>query len=486
MTIIKQEINTSIFRKNDIRGRVPEDLNFESVERIGKSFAKYVIDNTDKNPGDIWVSIGYDARLHSPMLSEGLISGITKSGVNVVDLEMCPTPLVYFSSFFLTDKCPMPDASIMITGSHNPPNYNGLKMCLGKDCLKSDNILQLKDFFVEQKLQDANQKGNVFKFDLVTPYIEYISNEFKNIIASKTALKVVVDSGNGCAGVLVPEILRNIGCEVIELYSEPDGNFPNHHPDPTVIKNLQELICKVAENKADLGVAYDGDVDRIGVVDNKGNVIPGDMLMLIFAMDIINSKKFENPVFISEVKCSQVLYDTLNSSGSNAIMWKTGHSFIKDKMKKENALLAGEMSGHIFFADRYYGYDDAIYATCRLVEFIAKNKATNANFSISGYLDNYPKMVATPEIRKPCPDERKFQVMEALKEKIFTIKPDNKDIKDVITIDGLRVVFNDGFGLVRASNTEPILVLRFEASTEENMFKNQKFIQTLIEDVMTA
>lgn len=485
MVSITQNINETIFRKNDIRGRVPEDLNFDSVSRIGQAFAEYIAEQTpEKNPSEMWISIGYDARLHSPELSKALITGITSYGMNVVDLGRCPTPLVYYSAFYTSDRMPQPDGTIMITGSHNPPNYNGLKMGCGKNCLKSDDIMEIKNICLESSIKESNSQGNVVQFDIITPYIEYLSKEFAGIIDKKQPVKVVVDSGNGCGGEVAPQILKNMGCEVIELYSDPDGTFPNHHPDPTIPKNLEELIDRVASENADLGIAYDGDVDRIGVVDNQGNIIPGDMLMIMFGMDIIEEQKYENPTFISEVKCSQVMYDELNKAGGNAIMWKTGHSFIKDKMKQEKALLAGEMSGHIFFADRFFGFDDAIYASCRLVELIAKNKQNDSDYSISGYLAQYPQMHATPEIRKPCADDIKFHVIEKLKAKLSAIRPSRTDIKDVITIDGIRIVFNDGFGLVRASNTEPILVLRFEAASEENMLKNQAFIESLILEVM--
>ena len=482
MTTLNHKINENIFRKNDIRGKVPEDLNFKTVKIIGNCFAQYILDKVQKKPYEVYISIGYDARLHSIELANGLIEGITETGINVINLGRCPTPLVYFSSFYSTNEYPLPDASVMITGSHNPPDYNGLKMCLGTDCLKSNNIVDLKDLFIANNKIICQQKGKIINFDLKSKYIDKLSKEFTKSI--KRSIKIVVDSGNGCGGEIAPPILKNMDCEVIELYSEADGNFPNHHPDPTVIDNLKDLINTVITQKADLGVAYDGDVDRIGVIDNKGNIIPGDMLMLMFAMDIIESEKYNNPTFISEVKCSQVLYDTLNSKKANAIMWKTGHSFIKDKMKETKALLAGEMSGHIFFADRYYGFDDAIYATARLVEFISKNKEINPTFSISEYLSRFPKMYATPEIRKKCPDNIKFEVINKLKDLLTEIQLTNKDIKDIITIDGIRVVFNDGFGLVRASNTEPILVLRFEASTTENMLKNQKFIENLLEKVL--
>lgn len=477
------ELFESIFRKNDIRGRVPEELNFDVVEKIGKAFASYIQTYSNKKIEEIWISIGYDARLHSPQLCKGLIQGITSLGANVVDLGMCPTPVVYYSSFYKVNDYNIPDGSIMITGSHNPPNYNGLKMCKGIDCLQSIDIQEIKNIILANHLVNARVKGDVVSFNILTPYMNELTASFKDAL-NNTSIKVVIDSGNGCAGEVVPQILRNIGCEVIELYSLPDGTFPNHHPDPTVINNLKDLIDMVKLEKADVGIAFDGDVDRIGVIDDQGNVIPGDLLMLIFGLEIIASGKYDKPTFISEVKSSQVLYDVLNAKGANTIMWKTGHSFIKDKMKKEKALLAGEMSGHIFFADRYYGFDDAIYAACRLIEIIARKKKLDPGFSTSKYLDQYPKMYSTPEIRKRCNDQTKFDIVERLKLKLLKLKETDSNIRDVITIDGVRIVFSNGFGLVRASNTEPILVLRFEDSSQEKMLQHQNFVEGLLAEEM--
>lgn len=473
-------VNSDIFRKNDIRGKVPEDLNSDSIKIIGQAFGKFVLENTNKIPSEILISIGYDVRLHSQEISEALISGITSLGINVINLNRCPTPVVYFSSYFKHKDFINPDASIMITGSHNPPKYNGLKMCLGKDCLKSDDINKIKDLCNFTELNNDFLNGSIINYNLNQKYITYLNDLFKHFKNNNIPIKIVVDSGNGCAGEIVPPLLRELGCEVIELFSEPDGNFPNHHPDPTVISNLKCLINKVVETKADFGVAYDGDADRLGIIDNNGNVIPGDMLMLLFSMDILNEKKYHNPTFISEVKCSQILYDTLAKHNANIIMWKTGHSFIKEKMKLEDALLAGEMSGHLFFADRYYGYDDAIYATCRLIEIVIKNKNIDLGYNLNSYFQQFPKTYNTPEIRLKCDDKNKFQIVENFKNKLFKEKEMNNDIIDIITIDGVRVVFNDGFGLVRASNTEPILVLRFEALTENKLFFYKDYIEKLL------
>lgn len=455
------------------------DLNKYTVEIIGNAFGQFVLENSIKKPEELWISIGYDARLHSQSISQALINGINALGINVINLGCCPTPVVYFSSFFKQSDFITPDASIMITGSHNPPEYNGLKMCLGTRCLNSNDILKIKESCNINNLNKSLLQGKIVKYNLNEKYINYLSKLFTGLTKSSLPIKIVVDSGNGCAGKIVPFILRNIGCDVIELFSEPDGNFPNHHPDPTVIDNLNVLIEKVIESKADFGVGYDGDADRLGVVDNNGNIIPGDMLMLLFSLDILNEEKYSNPTFISEVKCSQILYDTLQKYNANIIMWKTGHSFIKEKMKQENALLAGEMSGHLFFADRYFGYDDAIYATCRLIEFVTKNKKDNPEFTLNSYYNQFPKTFNTPEIRIKCEESKKIQIIENLKDKLFEEKETNPDILDIITIDGVRIVFKDGFALVRASNTEPILVLRFEATTKEKLNTYKNFISEL-------
>lgn len=476
-------INSNIFRKNDIRGKVPEDLNTNTIKIIGQAFGQFVIDNSIKKPEELRISIGYDVRLHSLEISESLIKGINSTGINVLDLGCCPTPVVYFSNYFEEEDFITPDASIMITGSHNPPEYNGLKMCIGTNCLNSSDILKIKELCDIDNIEKFSLKGEVVKYNLKEKYISYLSGLFAGLEKSSLPIKIVVDSGNGCAGEIVPTILRNLGCEVIELFSEPDGNFPNHHPDPTVIDNLNVLIDRVKETKADFGVAYDGDADRLGVIDNQGNIIPGDMLMLLFSLDILSERKYFNPTFISEVKSSQVLYDTLKKENANVIMWKTGHSFIKEKMKRENALLAGEMSGHLFFADRYFGYDDAIYATCRLIELVLKNKKENPEFKLSSYYKQFPTTFNTPEIRMSCKESKKFQIVENLKTNLLKEKETNQEILDIITIDGVRVVFKDGFGLVRASNTEPILVLRFEANSNENMLMYKDYIENKISEI---
>jgi phosphomannomutase/phosphoglucomutase len=301
----------------------------------------------------------------------------------------------------------------------------------------------------------------------------------KNSFSPFNGIKVVVDAGNGTAGLVAPQLMRALGCEVIELYCEPDGNFPNHHPDPVVMENLKDLIAKVVSSGAYIGMGYDGDADRIGVISDKGEVIWGDKLMIIFAKDIIERQKaegiYEKPIFVADVKCSQIMYEEIARLGGNPIMWKTGHSLIKHKVKETGALLGGELSGHLFFADRYFGYDDAIYASLRLLEIISKN---GSPYSIERLLSNIPKTVSTPEIRVECPDDIKFKVVERVKE-AFRDYPFND-------IDGIRIHFDKGWGLLRASNTQPALVLRFEANDEDSLREIQELVEGKLNHVMAG
>jgi phosphomannomutase/phosphoglucomutase len=366
---------------------------------------------------------------------------------------MCPTPLQYYSLHHLEV-----DGGIMITGSHNPPEFNGLKLSIGKQTLYGEMIQDIRA--IVEKDSTIEGSGSVKKYDIIPDYIEYIKPRFENF----TGIKVVVDAGNGPGGLVGPQLMRALGAEVIELYCEPDGNFPNHHPDPVVLENLRDLIAKVKETGAHLGIGYDGDADRIGVVDEEGGVVWGDRLMIVFSREILR----ENPgaTIIGEVKCSQTLYDDVRAHGGEAIMWKTGHSLIKKKMKDEGALLAGEMSGHIFFADRYFGYDDAVYAGLRLIEIMHK---AGEPYSLKGLLDDVPESYSTPEIRVDCPDDVKFTIAEKMKA-VFKDYP-------VIDIDGVRINFPDGWGLIRASNTQPALVLRFEAKSEESLKRIQETVE---------
>jgi phosphomannomutase / phosphoglucomutase len=430
-------MKSSIFREYDIRGMYNEDLNKDTVHTLGLAIASYY---HKKNVSRI--SVGRDCRLSSPELSEVLIKGLIESGIDVVDIGVVPTPLLYFSLFHLDLT-----GGIQITGSHNPPEYNGFKICLNKTTIHGEEIQEIRR--IAETKDFVNGSGSLQQADMTTPYIEYIS---ENIFKGDVKRKVVVDAGNGVGGLVAPKAYSALGVEVEELFCEPDGNFPNHHPDPTIPGNLEHIKKKVSETSADLGIAFDGDADRIGVVDKEGNIIWGDQLMIIFSRDLL--ERYPGASIIGEVKCSQVLYDDIKSHGGVPIMWKAGHSLIKAKMKEEGALFAGEMSGHLFFAERYFGYDDAIYAGARLLEIL-----TNKDMDVRELLSGVPTMANTPEIRLDCPDEKKFQVVDALAKEF-------KKEYEVIDVDGARVLFDGGWGLVRASNTQPVLVLRFEARDE--------------------
>jgi len=438
-------VNPNIFREYDIRGRVPEELNRETAYRLGQCFAAYY-----QSFGAKRISLGRDCRLSSPELRQGVMEGMMDAGIHVIDVGMVPTPLLYFSLHH-SDV----DGGIQITGSHNPPEYNGFKVCLGKATIYGEEIQKLRR--IGESGSFPKGKGSVETKEVIQPYGEEI---LKRIRCGQVARKVVLDAGNGMAGLVAPELYGRMGIEVEKLFCEPDGRFPNHHPDPTLPENLKHLIQKVSDTSADLGIAFDGDADRIGVVDRKGKIIWGDQLMIIFSRDLL--KRHPGAKIIGEVKCSQVLYDDIRKNGGVPIMWKAGHSLIKGKMKEEGALLAGEMSGHLFFAERYFGYDDAIYAGARLLEIL-----TTENKELEELLAGVPTLVSTPEIRLDCPDDQKFQIVADL---VLEFKREYQ----VIDVDGARVVFKGGWGLIRASNTQPVLVLRFEAEDQKTLQEIQK------------
>ena len=459
----------SLFREYDIRGVVGVDLTLDMAEEIGKAFGSYLI-----RKGKTRISVGRDVRLTSPPLRDRLHKGLLATGVEVTDIGVCPTPVLYFSLFRLPVQ-----GGVMITGSHNASEYNGFKLCTGQSAIFGEEIQEIRRLVERQDYERG--RGRLQSVEILPDYLDDLAGRFSGSLPGPKRPKVVVDAGNGTAGTVAPTLLRRLGCEVVELYCEEDGRFPNHHPDPTVLENLRDLIDKVRETGADAGIGYDGDADRIGVVDNEGQVIWGDRLMLIFARDILakSSTASPPPVFVSEVKGSHLLYEDIRRRGGKAIMWKTGHSLIKAKMKEEKAALAGEMSGHIFFADRYFGYDDAIYASCRLVEILAYSGC-----ALSELLSDLPKTYSTPEIRLDCPDEVKFKLVERLKQTLlapgFQFDGLPSAISEIITIDGVRLTFSNGWGLVRASNTQPALVLRYEADSEAGLDKIQKAMESLV------
>jgi phosphomannomutase/phosphoglucomutase len=352
----------------------------------------------------------------------------------------------------------------MITGSHNPPEFNGLKISVGQETLYGEKIQDIRRIIERGDVTQGT--GTTERYEIIPKYREYLRKGFPTL----GRIKVVVDAGNGTAGLVAPHIMGDLGCEVIELYCEPDGNFPNHHPDPVVMENIKDLIETVVSSRADIGIGYDGDADRIGVVSDKGEVVWGDRLMIIFARDIIETQKSkgiaEKPIIVGEVKSSQVMYEEIERLGGTPIMWKAGHSLIKRKMKETGALLGGEMSGHVCFADRYFGYDDAIYTSLRLLEILSKN---GSPYSIGRLLSGLPRSFSTPEIRFACPDEVKFKIVQRAKE-VFKDYP-------LYDIDGIRINFEKGWGLIRASNTQPALVLRFEATDENSLREIREFVE---------
>lgn len=480
-------ISFSAYGKNDIRGIYGEDITEELFYYTGKGFVKYIETKTGLKPKDIWITISKDARLHSEQLAKVLSKGIIHMGANVINLDIVPTPLGYYSEFAAFPENISKDAKIsaalIVTASHNPPEYNGLKLTFNKASLGENEIKELKNFTSEQMSNDitAVKHGESRLYNIIPQYIDSLTAQFPQVGKN---IKVVVDSANGTAGVVAPKLYKELGCEVIELYSEPDGNFPNHHPNPSDLSTLEDIKKKVIEEKADLGIAFDGDSDRLGVIDSEGNALTGDKLLYLYAQDIIKNLALrgEQPVVVSEVKCSQVLFDEINKQGGIAIMARTGHGYIKSKMKEENAILAGEMSGHMFFKDRYYGFDDAVYAGCRIIEIVAKNKLNNKAFKLSDLLTPFNKVCTLDEVRYKCPNELKKAVLEKITEKI---KNDNsifgKEINDIVTLDGLRIIFPDGFALIRQSNTEPVFTLRFEASKEKQAVKYKNVMIDLLD-----
>ncbi len=447
------EISRGIFREYDIRGVVDEDLTEDAARLVGRAFGTMV-----KRAGGSMVTSGRDGRLHSERLQKALIDGITSAGVDVIDIGQCPTPVLYFSIFHMDAG-----GGIQVTGSHNPPEFNGLKMCVGRSTIYGSDIRRLYEMITSGDLDSGN--GKVSAADVISPYLSYLKENIK----IERPLKVVLDCGNGVAALTAPAAFRDAGCDVISLYCQVDGTFPNHHPDPTVMENLEDMKKKVLETGADLGIAFDGDGDRIGVVDEKAQVIYGDKILLFLARDLL--KGHPGATVIGEVKCSHVLYDDIEKHGGRPVMWKTGHSLIKQKMKETGALLAGEMSGHIFFADRYFGFDDATYAALRLAETLSKEDRP-----LSSYFEDLPKTYSTPEIRVDCPEEVKFKVVERAK-KWFS------DHFDTIDVDGVRILFEDGWGLIRASNTQPVLVLRFEAETQERLQEIRQTVESRLSEI---
>ena len=446
-------MNPEMFREYDIRGIAGRDMDDADVVLIGKGIGTYLLERGKRR-----ITVGRDCRESSERYAEMLMRGLLATGCQVVDIGLCPTPVGYFSIRHLSA-----DGGVMVTASHNPPEYNGFKVCSGTDSVFGGQLQEILTLIRDGRFRQG--RGESQAYDILPPYRDYL----RDTITLKHPLRVGVDAGNGTAGLTAVPLLKALGCEVFDLYCEPDGRFPNHEADPTVAANMRDLQTLVRANRLDVGFGFDGDGDRIGVVDHTGSLIYGDQLMIILAREVLSRKP--GATFIAEVKCSQTLYDDISARGGRAIMWKTGHSLIKQKMKETGAALAGEMSGHIFFADRYLGYDDALYAASRLLEILA---ATGRR--IPEVLADVPRTFTTPEIRVDCPDERKFSLVARITDHF-------RRHHDVIDIDGVRVRFGDGWGLVRASNTQPALVLRFEALSAERLEEIRREVEGVLREL---
>jgi phosphomannomutase/phosphoglucomutase len=446
------KVNPSIFRAYDIRGVVGDTLTPESVYAIGKAIGSVALDAGEKS-----LAIGRDGRLSGPDLVAALCDGVLSTGCDVINIGMVPTPVLYYAANVLETR-----SGVMLTGSHNPPDYNGLKIVINGKTLAEQGIQDLYERINDNRLRHG--KGEFQTLDVTERYMSHVTET----VTLAKPLKIVVDCGNGVPGIVAPELYRQMGCEVHEIFCDVDGTFPNHHPDPSQTENLQDLIKKVRELDADIGLAFDGDGDRLGVVTRKGDVIWPDRQLMLFAKSIL--AKNPGAKIIYDVKCTSHLATLIKEHGGEPIMWKTGHSLIKAKLAETKALLAGEMSGHIFLKDRWYGFDDAIYAGARLLEILAAEAV-----DVDALFDMIPNSINTPELKIPISDDEKFQLMDKL---IASANFETAD--DILTIDGLRVNFANGWGLVRPSNTTPCLVLRFEAESENGLSSIQEMFRDFL------
>lgn len=446
------KISSDIFREYDIRGVYQRDFDESFAEVLGYYYVEYLKKTLNKK--NISLSVGYDARLSSPSITQALIEGISKASGHVIMLDLITSPISYFSCFHLNNL----DGAFMVTGSHNPPDHNGFKISKGKTTIHGAIIQELRHLIQNSTLDLASmpQLGSVENFDILTPYIQRYTEEFKGKFKN---LKISYDCGNGAAGVVVPDLFKSLNMKGEVLFAKPDGTFPNHHPDPTIESNLVDLRKSVLDNKCDVGVGFDGDADRIGVVDDLGRHIYVDQFMILYAKSIL--KKHPKAPIIGDVKCSQIYYDKISEYGGTPIMWKTGHSLIKEKVRDEKSPFGGELSGHVFFNDRNYGYDDALYASFRLLECLEEE-----NIKLSDFIDSLPKTYTSPELRIEVPESEKFNIVDQLIARVRkTNSIGSKPLLDLNTMDGFRGLVEGGWALVRASNTQPAITIRFESAS---------------------
>ena len=434
------KIPSNIFREYDIRGNADKELTDETVRLIGRAYATWLI-RAGVNSG---VTVGGDARLSTPRIKSAIIEGILSAGLDVVDVGLVTTPMLYWSLIRFNF-----DGGVMITGSHNPPDMNGLKLCFERGTLWGSEVMNIHTIAESGNFESGH--GKLTHSDINDEYLKMLVSKFTLPFTKK--FKVVCDSGNGAAGITAKKFFEMLGCDCVSLYDEPDGHFPNHHPDPQKRENLKALIERVKSEGADVGFAYDGDADRIGVVDDKGNVIFGDRLMTLYWKEILGTHK--GAAVLVEPKCSMVLPELAEKFGGRPIFWKSGHSLIKAKMRELGALFAGEYSGHMFFADEFFGHDDAFYASGRLLRIMSERRE-----SLSRLMMSIPVYPSTEEIRIPCPDDEKFQITERIAQKV-------REKYECSDIDGVRINYPDGWGLIRASNTQPVMVVRCEGKTQE-------------------
>lgn len=448
-------MNAQVFREYDIRGVVETDFDDDFICDLGRAYATIL-----HRAGKKTISIGRDCRLSSPSLHDRLLEGILPSGIEVIDIGVVPTPLSYFSVAHWKL-----DGGVMITGSHNAAEYNGFKLGVGPSTIFGDQIQEVRRIIEKRDFIGGKRPGKISERSILPEYGAFINANFK----LRRGMKVALDGGNGCGGVVAEPLMKQQGLDVKGLFIEMDGRFPNHHPDPTVEENMRHLKAAVHDFEAEIGIAYDGDADRVGAVDEHGRIVWGDELMVAFSRNILESHP--GAAIIGDVKCSSRMYEDIARHGGRPIMWKTGHSLIKSKLKEEHAALAGEMSGHMFFADRYFGFDDAIYASFRILEIVSQQRR-----GLAAILADLPPSVATPEIRLDCPDDRKFDTVRRAAEYF-------RAHYDVIEIDGVRVNFKDGWGLVRASNTQPALVMRFEAQNAARLAEIRSLFESKLKEL---